>query len=772
MKAFIDESEKLFTMFGSEPLFGKPTISIDQNKNNEIEFVDEMLMNDSNIKHEEAEYENIQPDGLAELNSNATEVPIDDAEIFISDLTYEFLQSEFTKEEQLKNVETMDLVPRENAKESLTCDQCGREFAHYSSLTRHKRATHSGKRPFSCDICHRKFSIKQYLVQHELTHRAEKPFACDCCERTFVQRRFLRRHKQKFHVDKVELFEKDSLQPELIHEDVIFGDELAIAEKSPSIQEDLILPSMQSKDGGQTYDCDQCEKKFTTRASVARHKRRTHAGERPYSCEECGRTFAARENLVEHKRIHTGEKPYTCKICDKKFCRRTQVRKHMQRHIDTLFDCDECTRKFSKIAHLNQHKELHSSRNLFVCDQCGGAYLNKMGHKLMHAGEQQYVCECGKKFVHKNNLKEHKKIHTGKRRKFACDLCKKIFFRNSNLIDHKRRHHPGEDRNNASIQASSREAQTLTSPEIPGNHCEKPNNETETILVSEEEAEEEFVLDSNYEFIQPDIADEVSNLNTEMRGSQNEKTDAESGNSFASNQCNQNFTQEDNLKINQQTHNDGNSFACDRCRQQFENYSKLMYHKLYKNCAQNLDDELSKGPETVVYLEDDLPIDDNYEYHDSTIPNESSIDETILCFDTEEQEEEFTIDSNYEFIQSDMAEDESRLDEYCENLAEPLASIQQEAKTKSFTCECGREFTTRSSLWRHEKAAHRAERPYVCTVCGRRFAEKYCLTKHNRVHTDERPYVCDLCSRTFRWSSSLREHKEAAHKELFPGFNA
>lgn len=88
---------------------------------------------------------------------------------------------------------------------------------------------------------------------------------------------------------------------------------------------------------------------------------------------------------------------------------------------------------------------------------------------------------------------------------------------------------------------------------------------------------------------------------------------------------------------------------------------------------------------------------------------------------------------------------------------------------------------------------HTGEKPYECTHCSRRFADRSTHRKHERcaiwslishlkllniycnitfrMHTNERPYACDICAKTFSLSTTLKAHflshsKEKPHKCL------
>ncbi|KDR80536.1 hypothetical protein GALMADRAFT_90910 [Galerina marginata CBS 339.88] len=140
-------------------------------------------------------------------------------------------------------------------------DQCLRNgnqgFQSKQKICRHVQS-HTGHRPFQCNICQQNFSEAATLQQHIRRHTQEKPYVCDHpgCGKSFAITGALTIHKRTHNGDK-------------------------------------------------PFKCTYCDRGFAESSNLSKHLR-THTGARPYICTEpdCNKSFARPDQLNRHKGVH------------------------------------------------------------------------------------------------------------------------------------------------------------------------------------------------------------------------------------------------------------------------------------------------------------------------------------------------------------------------------------------------------------------------------------------------------------------------------------
>ncbi|KAG8436728.1 hypothetical protein GDO86_007715 [Hymenochirus boettgeri] len=163
---------------------------------------------------------------------------------------------------------------------SYKCLKCSKVFSTPHGLEVHVRRSHSGTRPFACEMCGKTFGHAVSLEQHKAVHSQERSFDCKICGKSFKRSSTLSTHL-------------------LIHSDT------------------------------RPYPCQYCGKRFHQKSDMKKHTF-IHTGEKPHKCQVCGKAFSQSSNLITHSRKHTGFKPFGCDLCGKGFQRKVDLRRHRE----------------------------------------------------------------------------------------------------------------------------------------------------------------------------------------------------------------------------------------------------------------------------------------------------------------------------------------------------------------------------------------------------------------------------------------------------------
>ncbi|XP_062871660.1 zinc finger protein 64 [Trichomycterus rosablanca] len=286
--------------------------------------------------------------------------------------------------------------------------------------------THTGERPFECELCHKRFSRRDKLNLHSRSHTGEKPHKCKHCPYAAADSSSLKKHL-RVHYDERPF--KCQICP--------------YASRNSS----QLTVHLRSHTGDAPFQCNECGAKFKINSDLKRHAR-VHSGEKPYACDLCEYRCAMKANLKSHARLRHGT--YACAECDFRCAAKAALRAHSRQHAPAQpLRCARCPYSCASKGALNRHERVHSDERPYACHRCPFASKQR-------ANLQVHVRKCHGEKVMERRSKGGEEPHNpaGSRyrvrleaaRAFRCNFCDASFVREDSLRSHKRQHNFSQER--------------------------------------------------------------------------------------------------------------------------------------------------------------------------------------------------------------------------------------------------------------------------------------------------------------------------------------
>ena len=285
------------------------------------------------------------------------------------------------------------------------CGECGKTFKRVSNMNMHIKLMHRDIKPKICQICSETFKTKEQLSRHKLTHpELEVPFTCKYCSKPFGSVGLMNVHINTIHKAK-------------------------------------------------QFQCDQCQKMFTSASSVIKHKSGVHSRVKAHSCEFCGKMFTQKGSMVYHMKVHNDVKKkesFKCDVCDMDFFRANLLNIHSKTHrAEKNFKCGKCEYSGKTRQYLQKHEKSHTSRpQQYICSLCDLAYLEpaglkkheRMKHGMHDAETKSLFCQyCDLPQPNMARLKTHMGCHG--ETPYSCQVCPKSFTNAERRKKHERDEH-------------------------------------------------------------------------------------------------------------------------------------------------------------------------------------------------------------------------------------------------------------------------------------------------------------------------------------------
>ena len=194
--------------------------------------------------------------------------------------------------------------------------------------------------------------------------------------------------------------------------------------------------------------CEACDKTFMTVESLVKHIEREHQ-EDVKDCPVCSEALLG-TTLAEHMADVHGvlrarrvvlESSHSCSICHETFVSELALKRHVKKiHSEMEFkmECSEC---FAQVTDLNTHMKSHQEKR-FSCEVCHKKYRTKFDLKThmnsVHLKVLDTCPHCGRQTA---NLNKH--IYGNHTNEFSCNICGKLFARQTQLNYHMKAHERG-----------------------------------------------------------------------------------------------------------------------------------------------------------------------------------------------------------------------------------------------------------------------------------------------------------------------------------------
>ncbi|CAG9763080.1 unnamed protein product [Ceutorhynchus assimilis] len=475
--------------------------------------------------------------------------------------------------------------------------------------------------------------------------------------------------------------------------------------------------------------CPVCGKSFAKASYVLSHIKQIHLRLEMIQCKDCDKCFTTNASLRMHNEtFHSGSKMkgLPCDMCDKFFPKKYSLERHKALAHIRKFDifCQICQKGFYSVAELKRHLQFKHDESsvMYPCTEAGCASSFKRKQSLRYHVETKHskvddkpemVCyKCGKVYTHRKTLQKHLVDHGRlKRINLCCKKCELDFNIPEILMEHEQ---SCTGTNLLHLKIEHQDGKFF----CPGCGKSFPTKRYVRNHIR--------LVHLKHQMIKCQECPHVSSAPWMMKN-----------------------------HVKRMHRGFRTNFVCDLCEKVFQSNCYLEKHKLVVHlkkfkvfcdvCQKGFvnDKDLGKHFQAVH--------DPNFEIF--PCPQEG-------CGKIFKSKYDFTYHLETKHIRDEDKQDLicCQCSKSYDNPRSLKTHLNKHKKCKTFPCEiCSKILTTNSSLRRHLRT-HTGERPYVCDYCGQSFRILKVLKSHILTHTKEKPFSCKVCDSKFTQRSPLTRH--------------
>ena len=211
------------------------------------------------------------------------------------------------------------------------CPYCDTKFSAPYQRRKHVELEHEDDNKLKCDECPKLFQCKQSLQYHKLAKHKKNPvlsFNCNLCTRSFLAKVTLDNHIKYKHSD-IRMFECTKCNSKFKQKKHLNEHTLNIHNINPR-KEDY----WQDREK-KTFKCKACEAYFKRKTDLNIHIKVHHNDQDSFNCDECSKKFKYEKTLKQHKLEKHGpkERNFECPTCGKMFTAKRNMRRHQLAHV-------------------------------------------------------------------------------------------------------------------------------------------------------------------------------------------------------------------------------------------------------------------------------------------------------------------------------------------------------------------------------------------------------------------------------------------------------